>query len=366
MPITIFDQRSLLEIRQDLRLEQPTDFWRRRFFSATPFFSENQTIDFGKIVGTRAMAPFAQPSHMGKPIVKRQGMSVERFTPAYIKLLDAVRPEDATSLNPEEVLTGERMSMEQRFDMRTAEVVKQHTEAINRTLDYMTAKAIIDGAVTVKYDQEQGLPNPEVTISFGRSTSLTVAGANWSSAAADILGALSSVIALGRSAQFGMTATVFDFVMGTNVAPAVLKNTAILDLLKTDVRGGEATSLTRGIYVGVDPNNANAPAFLGTIGGNGVLVNLWVYSDQQLDDAGNAVQMLGTNDAVLIGGDPMGMMAYGAIYDIKANVAGVRTDIFQKMYETENPSAINVLTQSAPLPLVRRPNTTAKFTGITV
>lgn len=360
MPITIFDQKELLEIRRDLRLEQPTDFWRRRFFNGTPHFSENEDIEFGKIVGFRTMAPFAQPTHMGKPIVKRQGASVERFKPAYIKLLDAVRPEDATTLTPEEVLTGERMSMEQRFDARTAEVARQHVESIYRTWDYMCAKAIIDGAVTVKYEHEQGLPNPEVTISFGRNANQTVTGVDWSATSADILGDLSDWLAIGRSAQFGTTFT--DIIVGANVAPLFAKNTGILDLLKTDIRGGEGTTLTRGLFVGNDPNNQNAPAYIATLAGNGVSINVWTYSDQQYDNAGNVVQMLGANDIVMVGGDPGGMMAFGAIYDVQASVAGLRTDIFQKQYENQNPSQINMLTQSAPLPIVRYPNRTFKAT----
>lgn len=360
MPISIFAQRELVEIRRDMRLEQPTDFWRRMFFAGNPHFSDNKDIEFGKIVGTRAMAPFAQPSHMGKPIVKERGASIERFTPAYIKLLDAVRPEDATTLTPEEILTGDRLDMQTRFDLRTAEVSRQHIEATTRTWDYMCAKAAIDGAVTVKYEQEQGLPNPEVTISFGRDSNLTITGIDWSSAAADILGHLSSWIALGRAAQFG--ATFNTMIVGANVAAAMVKNTGLLNLLSTQIRGGEGTRFARGIGAGADPMNANAPSYVMTIGGNGVSIEVYCYSDQQMDNAGNMIQMLGANDIFMYGGDIGGLMTYGAIYDVQASAVGLRTDIFQKQYENDNPSQINMLTQSAPLPLVRFPNRTLKAT----
>ncbi len=363
MTLTIMTQRDLLEIRRDDRLERPTDFWRRTFFGGAPHYSQNKEIQFGKIVGTRAMAPFAQPTHMGKPIMKERGATLESFMPGYIKLLDAVRPEDSTTLTAEEILTGVQSDMQTRFDLRTAEVSRDHRMAVERTWDWMCARAIIDGAVTVKYDQEQGQPNPEVTISYGRDANLTVgfgAGNDWSSASHDILGDLSDWIGLGRKAQFG--GTYGRMIVGSDVAPLFTKNTGILDLLKTDIRGGEGTSFTRGLFVGADPDNPNAPSYIGTIAGNGVTLEVWTYSDQQITDAGTTVEMLGAKDIVMFAPGVDGLMAFGAIYDVQTVGGNIRTDIFQKQYENDNPSQINMLTQSAPLPIPRFPNRTFKAT----
>lgn len=357
MAITIFDQRELLEIRRDMRLAAPTDYWRKRFFGAT-HFSQNLTIDFGDITETRAMAPFAQPSHMGKPIVKEKGASVQRFQPGYIKLLDAVRPQDATTLTPEEMLTGDRLDLQTRFDLRTAEVSRQHMDAIYRTWDWMCAKAIINGAVTVKYDQEQGLPNPEVTISFGRDANLTVTGVDWSNAAADILGDLGTWVTRARKAKFGAIPT--DIIVGSDVAPIFSKNTGLKALLSTQIRGGEGTNFNLGVQS--SGQWTNAPSYIGSIAGVAGNLNIWTYSDQQMDDAGNMIDVLSPKDIIMMGGDPGGMMAFGAIYDVKTIGGNIRTDIFQKQYEEENPSSIQMLTQSAPLPIVRFPNRTFKAT----
>lgn len=362
MPLTIFSQRELVEIRRDARLTRPTDYWRRAYFGGAPFYSENKEIQFGKIVGTRAMAPFAQPSHMGKPIVKERGLSLESFMPGYIKLLDAVRPEDATSLTPEEVLTGERLDMQTRFDLRTSEVSEQHMDAIYRTWDWMCARAIIDGAVTVKYEQEQGQPNPEVTISFGRDNNLTVGysgGIDWTSPSHDILGDLSDWMNLGRAAQFG--GSYNRLTLGANVVPYFMGNAQIKDLLDTTYRGGEATSFQRGLLV-TEAENPNDPTYLGRIGGTGGTLDVYTYRDQQFNDAGTAVEMLDPDDIVMTAPGVDGLMAFGAIYDVQTTGTGMRTDIFQKQYETPNPSQINMLTQSAPLPIVRNPNKTFKAT----
>ena len=364
MTLTIFTQRDLLEIRRDMRLEGASDFWRRRFFGGQPHYSANKEIQFGEITGFRAMAPFAQPSHMGKPIVKDRGASLKSFLPGYIKLLDAVRPEDATTLTPEELLTGTQLDMQTRFDLRTAEMSRQHMDAIYRTWDWMCARAAIDDAVTIKYDQEQGAPNPEVTINYGRDANLTVAysgGVDWTSAAHDILGDLSDWIDLGRKAKFG--GTYNNLIVGANVAPLFTKNTGILDLLKTDVRGGDGTAFTRGLFAGADPNSPNVPSYIGTIAGNGLSLDVYAYSDQQMDNAGNAIEMMDPNSVFMSAPGADGMIAYGAIYDLQAAASGnVRTDIFQKQYEQQNPSQMNMLSQSAPLPIKRFPNRTFKAT----
>lgn len=367
MALTIFSQRDLVEIRRDARLENPTDWFRRTYFGGTPFFSDNMEIAFGKITGTRAMAPFAQPSHMGKPIVKHRGMSVETFTPAYIKLLDAVRPEDATSLTPEEVLTGERLDMQTRFDLRTSEVAEQHLTSIYRTWDYMCARAVIDAAVTVKYEHDQGQPNPEVTISFGRDANLTVAysgGIDWTLATHDILGDLSEWVGLGRAAQFG--GNYNNLILGANVVAPFMANNQIKDLLDTNYRGGEGTSFQRGLVVTGMSDDNNMPTYLGRIGGTGGALDVWTYRDQQLTDAGTTVEMLSPNDIFMSAPGVNGLMAFGAIYDVQASAAGIRTDIFQKQYEIPNPSAINMLSQSAPLPIPRFPNRTFKATVLNV
>lgn len=362
MPLTIFSQRDLVDIRRDTRLERPTDFWRRSYFGGAPYYSDNREIQFGKIVGSRAMAPFAQPSHMGKPIVKERGLSLESFMPGYIKLLDAVRPEDATSLTPEEVLTGERLDMQTRFDLRTSEVTEQHLMATYRTWDWMCARAIIDGAVTVKYDQEQGQANPEVTINFGRDNNLTVgysSGLDWATSGHDILGDLSEWITLGRQAQFGGSFSTL--MLGANVAPYFMANSQIKDLLDTTYRGAEGTSFQRGLLV-TEGDNPNVPVYLGTVGGTGGSLQVYTYRDQQYNDAGTAVEMLDPNDVVMTAPGVDGLMAFGAIYDVQASASGMRTDIFQKQYENQNPSQINMLTQSAPLPIPRFPNRTFKAT----
>lgn len=363
MTLTLWTQRDLMEIRRDMRLERPTDFWRKTFFAGSPHFSRQKEIQFGEITGTRAMAPFALPSSLGKPIVKERGAALQSFAPGYIKLLDAVRPEDAVTVTPEEILTGMQLSIDQRFDLRTAEVSRQHLTAVYRTWDWMCARAVIDGKVTIKYLPEQGMPYPEVTIDFGRDPNHTVAfgsGVDWSSTSADIYGDVQSWLDIARKSKFG--GNLNRMLVGSNVAPVFQTNKSVLEKLDSQVRGGEGTSFTRGLqYYSED---ANLPTYIGTLGGNGGSLEVWTYSDQQMDDAGNLIEVLDPNDVVLTSPGVEGLMAFGAIYDLQQIGAGsgAATDVFQKQYEQPNPSQLNLLTQSAPLPIPRYPNRTFKAT----
>lgn len=363
MALELWTQRDLIEIRRDMKLEAPTDYWRKKFFGGAPHYSKNKEIHFGEIEGTRAMAPFALPSSMGVPIFKDRGATLKSFTPAYIKLLDAVRPEDATTMTPEELLEQREMTMEQRFDLRTAEISRQHVTSIYRTWDWMCARAAIDGMVTVKYQPDQGQPYPEVTIDFDRDPNLTVAfggGVDWSSPTADIFGDVQAWVDAGRAAKFGGNFT--EMIVGRNVASVFQANNGIREKLDTQIRGGEGTSFTRGLQFYSEDHNA--PTYIGTLGGAGGAISVWTYQDQQIDDAGNLIEVLDPNDVFMSAPGVNGLMAYGAIYDLRAMGSGngARTDLFQKQYEQDNPSQLNMLSQSAPLPIPRNPNRTFKAT----
>lgn len=360
--LTLWTQRDLIAIRKDMRLERSSDFFRKTFFGRK-HFSDNKEIHFGKIEGTRAMAPFAVPSSMGIPIVKERGATLESFTPGYIKLLDAVRAEDATTVLPDEILQGRLMTMQERFNVRTAEVALQHMRAIERTRDWLACRAVIDGKVTIKYEHDQGMPNPEVVIDFGRNPNHTVAyaaGADWSDPTTNIFHEVQGYLDIARKSQFGGALT--RMLVGSNVVKYFQENTSIVEKLDTQIRGGEGTQFTRGLQFYNEDDNV--PTYIGRLGGNGGSVDVFHYADVQLDNDGNELQMLDPNDIFLYAPGVEGVEAFGAIYDLKAIGGKFTGEVFSKQYEQENPSVRNMLTQCAPLPLVLNPNRTFKATVV--
>lgn len=362
MSLELWTQRDLIGIKKDMRLDRSSDFFRKAFFGRK-HFSRHKEIQFGEIEGSRAMAPFALPSSMGKPIFKERGAKLESFLPGYIKLLDAVRPQDATTVTPMEVLEGKELGMQERFNMRTAEVLKQHMGAIERTRDWLAARALIDGRVTIKYDLDQGQPNPEVVIDYGRNPDQTLAysaGADWSDPNTDIFAEVQEYIDTARKAKFGGNLT--RMYVGANVVGHFVKNASIIEKLDTQIRGGEGTQFTRGLQF-YNENN-NEPTYIGRLGGNGGSIDVFYYSDVQVDDAGNEHQMLDPNDVFLHAPGVEGVEAFGAIYDLKLAQGNFVGEVFHKQYEIENPSQMNLLTQCSPLPLVLNPNRTFKATVV--
>ena len=87
---------------------------------------------------------------------------------------------------------------------------------------------------------------------------------------------------------------------------------------------------------------------------------MYVYSDYYQDEAGNAVPFMSSKDIVLTGPNVMGVRAFGAIMDAKAGLRALPK--FPKMWEEEDPSAVMVMTQSAPLMIPVNPNNTLKAT----
>ena len=68
------------------------------------------------------------------------------------------------------------------------------------------------------------------------------------------------------------------------------------------------------------------------------------------------------SDVLMLAPGATGVRAYGAIYDAEAMIEGVaaQTDIYSKMYTTQDPGELFLMNQSSPLPIPLYPNRTLK------
>lgn len=359
MPIELWDSRDLYELRQDLRLDPVPDFFWRTFF-ATDYYSENDEIKFADLpIPHRKLAPFVMPTSQGKPIFERRGEAMNVIKTAYIKVKDAVRVVEARNVLPSQIFReGPGLpSLQQRFDQRVAEVVAYHNRAIDMQKAYMAARAFIDGELTITYHADQGVAHPEVTINFNRHASLEVAlsGTFWSAPSYDILGMLSNMSNTMYNVQYGGRPNML--IVGSEVAPFIGTNTGLKDLLDTNYRGGEGTSLTRGLM------NIDRPlSYIGRIGGLNGGLEVWTYKDTVEAPNGTQIDLLHPKDALLIAPGAGGVMAHGAIYDVDAFEGGmISADVFPKMWKTNDPGDMYVMHQSAPLAVNVYPNRVAKM-----
>lgn len=359
MAIELWTPNDLYALRTDPRMDALPSWILDTYFTET-YYSGTESIKFDDLPeADRYLAPFVLPYEQGKPLDVRHGEKITAFTPPYIKLKNAVRPEDARNILPSQVFRnqGRIPSLAERFDARVQELVTRHVRAIKVREIWMAARAFIDAKVQIDYDRDQGAANPSVLLDFGRDAGHTVTKTTdfWDDPDTDIIGdveawANTMVLAL----RGGAPATM---VVGAKVAPWFRRNAGIKDMLDTRYRGGESVVIDRGIQIREQPFTR-----IGQLSNN---IEVWMYKDTIDIPNGSGgktkIDLFNEKDIMLIAPGATGVRAYGAIYDTKAIESGQsNTDIFQKMFETDDPGEKLLLSQSSPLPIPLYPNRTFK------
>jgi hypothetical protein len=359
MALELWTDNDLFMLRNDPRMD-PLPSWILDTYFGETYFSEDMEIKFADLPeADRYLAPFTLPYEQGRPLDIRHGESVSAFTPPYIKLKNAIRPEDARNLRPSEIFrnNGRRPSIAERFEIRVTEVVERHLRAIRIREIWMAACAFINAKVLIEYDRDQGAANPSVILDFGRDPGHTVVKTVdfWSDPSTDIIGDVEAwANTMVRALRGGAPSILL---VGAQVAPYFRNNTGIKDMLDTTYRGGESVTFDRGIQIREQPMTR-----IGQLSNN---IEVWMYKDTVdiPNGAGgkNKIDLFNEKDVMLIAPGATGVRAYGQIYDVDAIEAGLdQSDVYMKMGRTFDPGEKFVLTQSSPLPIPLYPNRTFK------
>ena len=348
---SLYGTTELIIVQQHLP-EFPDGFWKNLFKRTVT--SDRQEILFERIdIPNRRLAPFVAPNVQGR-VMREQGFSARSFTPAYVKPKHVVDPTKAiTRIFGEALLGG--LTMGQRFDYHVVNNMRLERESIERRWDWMAARAVIDGMVTVSGDDY-----PTQTIDFLRDPSLTttlLTTARWDQLAtadplADLSAAADNAFALGY-------APITDIVFGTYAWAQFIKNAQVLFLLNQFYRGSSA-DFSRGELV----PHTNFQR-MGTIGGPSGSFTLWRYNNiyNDTDSNGNLTLQYFLDPKQVCGyGEALeGVGAFGAIMDVDADFLAEAT-MFPKMWKEEDPSVLYTMTQSAPLFIPTNPNNSFKIT----
>jgi hypothetical protein len=349
MALDFYTSRQLYRIMYDDRLDAPTSYWLDQFFPDT-FLSTAEEIYFEKIPSSRKIAPFMLPNEQGKPIYRRQGETLQSFRPAYTKPKDAVRPTEMLKRQPGEILGMPQVTPQARFDAEVIRIAQFQRNAITRLWDFMAAKAILDGAVTVNYIRDGGSNYPSVTVSFGRDAGHTVvlgSGARWGDAGVSILGTIQGWANTMAGAAFGGFPNRITF--GASAWAVAQADTGLKDAMDTRYRSPSDINLNRGIL----RRDVDQPAtYVGTLGAG---IECYVYSGTFQNDDGSTANIMDPRDIVLSAPGVEGVRAFGAILDHN-NLQP--TDIFPKMWDENDPPARFIMSQSAPLMIPVNPNRT--------
>jgi len=336
-----YDSTALLGVMQE---QDPVDFYWLDMFP-NGIYSEEETIDLEKIPRAgRVLAPFVTPINQGRPIYKDRSI-MTRVKPAYLKPKDPVSPTRVMKRRPGELLTRTPMSPEQRRQAILADIAMYHSVAIDRTFEWLAAKAIIDGKVVIGDDLM-----PEREVDFGRAADHTItlgANARWGDAGVSILGNIEAWRTRARRAPFG--GRLNRITMGTDAWDVMRKDDEIKKQLDLNTRGTDAN-----IRTGLAANSEIE--YVGQIGPD---LAVYVYSDYY-EVNGTAVPFLDPKDVVMTGPGIDGYRCFGAIQDPHAQYQSYEK--FPRNFMQDDPSAEFVMTQSAPLMVPVNPNATLKAT----
>lgn len=343
----VYDTTQLIEVMQTEKTI-PT-FWGQ--FFPRQFNFETESIAFDKISKDyRRMAPFVAPNVQG--VVQRQyGYATTDYKPAYIKIKDVIDPNtNFFQRTPGEAIGGGTLSPQQRLDTVVAELTLEQRRRIDNRLEWMQAKAAIEGQLTISGDNY-----PTTTIDFNRDPTLEVVltgTAKWDSSAPNPLGDIAS---LRRKSKSLSGATNHKMIFGIDAAELFIKYiTTTGEKLIDKTLSGSNTAISMVIdgFDGVE--------YMGSVqGSNGASYDCFVYSGKVMNESGVEEDLMSPSDVVGI--SPMfdGARCFGAIREV---LDLYPYTYYPKTYEVEDPSALYLLTQSAPLTVPGKVNATFRLT----
>jgi hypothetical protein len=329
----------------------PTTFWLETFFKKQINF-DTEKIEFDKVNDDyRRLAPFVAPNVQGK-VLSLEGYETVAFKPAYVKPKHVISPNEVAFVRrPGEAPGVGSMSPQARKDAVVADILLRHRHMHTLRQEWMAAKAVIDGSVTIS-----GEDYPTTTVDFRRDASLSaiLAGAaKWDVGTAT---PLADIYDMRSTANALSGAVIRDIIFGQDAWGMFSGFAAVQALLNNQVRGSD-TNFTK-----LSDAFEDSVEYVGTlVGVNGAgLVRMWVYSGKYKDEAGTLQDIMDSKTVVGVDGGMLdGHRCFGAIQDFRAGLQSL--ELFPKVWQNEDPSVEYLMTQSAPLMIPKQPNASFKI-----
>lgn len=314
------------------QLRVPQGFLKQTFFGGTPAIFDTLEVELQRRDRRRRVSPLVLPTVEGQ-VVQSRAFNVDRYQPAYIKDKRPLLPRNFMTRAFGESPT-EQMTPQARLDMAIDDEMLDQRNMWELRLELMCAQLITTGTVTLV-----GEKYPTTVIDFQRNAALRPAallsGTQWGAAGVVIKNYLSA-----RSKVISDVGGVSprDVVMGLDAWDVFSSDATVRSVL--DIRNAVQTPFDLGAQIG------EGATYRGEIFG----YRIWTYYGTYIDPITNTQQELFPAKGCFIGSPDtiQGYIAFGAIQDVAALRA---QPFFVKMFEEEDPSALMLLFQSAPLPL---------------
>lgn len=332
----LFSTNALTGAINSLKSPAPMGFLSAYFPNVQTETTEE--IHFDVISRSRRIAPFVSPLVEGK-IVEAQGYNTKTFKPAYIKPKTPFTPGRAIKRLAGEPIAGS-MNPAQRIAKLLQQDLTDHREMVDRRLEVMAAEALYSGKVTVT-----GEGYGTVVVDFGRDANHTVvlgAGSKWGDSGVSPLDDLQSWALTVLQTEGAMAN---DVNMTVDVWNVFKKNAEVQARLDTRRVVDNAMSMAAVMHEG--------RVYMGTVDN----FNIYVYAGWYVDPVdGQEKPIMPAGTVVLAGAQLAGTQAFGAIQDHDANMEAM--PIFTKSWVEKDPGVRYLLSQSAPLVVPTRVNST--------
>lgn len=342
----IYDTTTLLSVMSQTKVITP--FWLSFFNQQVNFDTED--IAFDRVnTDYRRLAPFVAPNVQGR-VQGRDGYDTLSFKPAYVKPKDVVDPNMDIVRQPGEALGSGSLTNDQRRNAVIAEILRQHRTKLTNRNEWLAARALIDGAVTIAGDDY-----PAVTVNFRRHSSLSyqlLTTARWSEATGT---PLADIKAAKLNAHVRSGVKITRVIFGANAWEYFVARVNLKEIMNLDYVGGNQTQVKL-MYDGYEGQE-----YMGVIQGldGGGRIEAWMDTSKYVDENGVEQFFLDQDTVVGVGNGVEGVRCFGAIKDVKAGLRPL--EVFTKMWENEDPSVEYLMSQSAPLMVPKRPNATFKI-----
>lgn len=352
-PYELWDTRTALGA---MRATKP-ETWQFGQFFTRQVTTESEWIDFEKLpVPSRRLAAFVKPMGRGTSVYDDSSRSA-RFKPANIVVEEQIDPLRLLSTAPgiDSMLDPVTLSPMQRRDLLRVAMTEQAMAAIERRYEWMCAKAIIDGKVTVTYEDGQ-----QVLVDFGRAAGQTAtytSGNRFGDSGISFMDKIQGIIDTMVDAEFGGIPT--KIIMGGSVWSVIKSDTTLNKAMEFEAQRTDV-NIERGLI------GSTGKVFkVGSIsvgGPSGQTIELWVNNETYVDNSGTTQRYLGAKEVVLTA-DPsaiMGLRCFGRIVDMDANFGAI--PIFPKNFmKGDRVKTEHMSWESAPLFVPVNPDATYKI-----
>ncbi|KZK95054.1 MULTISPECIES: major capsid protein [unclassified Pseudovibrio] len=317
--------------------------------------SDKEEIHFDSVFRDQvSLAPFVMPLNAGKP-QERAGYTAKSFKPAYVKPLNMIKPTDAVTRMAGEKFSGELTAMD-RFERAVALALYEQKMQVEARWEWLGRFALKEGKVLIVGDDY-----PARLVDFGRAPEMvdliTDDDQKWSNADYELFSLLEEGSAEVAKKTGSRATEVY-------LAPDVWRHFKVNKSVKAemDLTKRNDSTLTASPSA-TDPENP--VEFKGTTGNFNIYVDHSTYRDVD----GTEKPYLEPGEVMLVApvgesgtSGVYGVRAFGTIMDKKAGLQAM--PMFPKVWEQDNPSIDQAMTQSAPLMIPGRPNGVKVWKGV--